>query len=123
MRKVFELMRLQAEGLSVRQMSASLQLARSTVSDYLRRIERAALSWPLPEDLDESEVLERLFGPEAGRRAGRPAPDWSRIHTERQRPGVTLQLLWLEYKAAHPRDISTAGFASCTAAGAPVSSP
>jgi transposase len=102
MRKVFELMRLQAEGLSVRQISASLQLARSTVSDYLGRIEAAALSWPLPEDLDRSEVLERLFGPEAARRAGRPAPDWSRIHTERQRRGVTLQLLWLEYKAAHP---------------------
>ena len=102
MRKVFELLRLQAEGLSIRQMAASLGLARSTVSDYLRRIERASLSWPLPGDVDESELLERLFGPEAARRGGRPAPDWSCIHTERQRPGVTLQLLWLEYKEGHP---------------------
>jgi transposase len=102
MRKVFELLRLQAEGLSIRQMAASLGLARSTVSDYLRRIERASLSWPLPGDVDESELLERLFGPEAARRGGRPAPDWSCIHKERQRPGVTLQLLWLEYKEGHP---------------------
>jgi len=102
MRKVFELLRLQAEGLSVRQMATSLRLARSTVSDYLRRIERASLSWPLPEDVDEAELLERLFGPEATRRGSRPAPDWSHIDTERKRPGVTLQLLWLEYKEAHP---------------------
>ena len=40
MRKIFELMRLQAEGLSIRQMAASLGLARSTVSDYLSRLER-----------------------------------------------------------------------------------
>jgi transposase len=102
MRKVFELLRLQAEGLSVRQMAASLKLARSTVSDYLRRIEQASLSWPLPDDVDESELLERLFGAEAVRRGSRPAPDWSHIHTDRKRPGVTLQLLWLEYKEAHP---------------------
>ena len=102
MRKIFELLRLQAEGLSVRQMGASLGLARSTVSDYLSRIERASLSWPLADDVDESQLLERLFGPESARRGSRPVPVWSRIHTERQRPGVTLQLLWFEYKEAHP---------------------
>jgi len=98
MRKVFELLRLQAEGLSVRQIARSLKLARSTVSDYLGRIERASLTWPLPDDVDEAELLERLFGPEAVRRGSRPTPDWTHIHTERKRDGVTLQLLWLEYR-------------------------
>ena len=102
MRKIFELLRLQAEGLSIRQMAASLGLARSTVSDYLSRLERASLRWPLADDVDECALLERLFGPQAARQGNRRAPDWSHIHAERKRPGVTLQLLWLEYKEAHP---------------------
>jgi len=32
----------------------------------------------------------------------RPLPDWKHIHAELRRDGVTLQLLWLEYKEAHP---------------------
>src|SRR5260370_35664339 len=30
--------------------------------------------------------------------AGRPLPDWRRVHAELRRKGVTLQLLWLEYR-------------------------
>ena len=101
MRKVFDLLRLQDEGLSIRQMAESVRLPRSTVADYLNRMQRAGLSWPLPGDADETELLERLFGPETARKAIRPVPDWSVVHAERKRPGVTLQLLWLEYKQAH----------------------
>ncbi len=31
-------------------------------------------------------------------------PDWHYVHKELRRPGVTLLLLWLEYKEAHPDD-------------------
>jgi transposase len=31
-------------------------------------------------------------------------PDWHYIHKELRRPGVTLVLLWLEYKETHPAD-------------------
>jgi transposase len=34
--------------------------------------------------------------------ARRPLPDWPTIHRELKRPGVTLQLLWGEHRAAHP---------------------
>ena len=34
------------------------------------------------------------------RRAG--CPDWSEVHRELKRPGVTLQLLWHEYRQTHP---------------------
>ena len=56
MRKVVELLRLRAEGCSVRQMADSLGVPRSTVADYVRRIERAGLSWPLDEDVDENGI-------------------------------------------------------------------
>ena len=32
----------------------------------------------------------------------RPVPEWSEVHYELKRPGVTLQLLWDEYKAVYP---------------------
>ena len=36
-------------------------------------------------------------------RVPRPEPDWGDVHRELQRhKGVTLQLLWLEYRAVHP---------------------
>ena len=34
--------------------------------------------------------------------ARRPLPDWPTIHRELKRPGVTLQLLWGEHRAAQP---------------------
>jgi len=102
MRKIIELLRLCAEGRSLRQMADSLGVPRSTVADYVCRIEQAGLSWPLAEDVDEAAVLLLLFGEEGARRGRRPMPDWAEVHAERKRPGVTLQLLWLEYKTAHP---------------------
>ena len=35
-------------------------------------------------------------------REGRPLPDWSYIHGQLKRKGVTRQLLWKEYADAHP---------------------
>jgi transposase len=103
MRTIRELLRLHAEQrLSVRQIAASLGLPRSTVADYLERFRETGLGWPLPPDVDDATLETRLFP--AGRQAppARPLPDWATVHAERKRPGVTLQLLWLEYKAGHP---------------------
>lgn len=103
MRTIRELLRLHAEQhVSVRQIATSLGLPRSTVADYLGRFRRTGLAWPLPPDLDDATLETRLFA--AGRQPppARPLPDWATVHAERKRPGVTLQLLWLEYKAAHP---------------------
>ena len=39
-----------------------------------------------------------------GRRPGaRPVPDWAKVHLELRRKGVTLMLLWHEYKRDLPR--------------------
>ena len=89
MRKIKELLRLRAEGCSVRQMADSLGVPRSTVADYVRRLERAGLSWPLADD-DEDAVLMRLFGEEGALNARRSMPDWAEVHAERKHPGVTL---------------------------------
>jgi transposase len=103
MRTILELLRLEREqALSVRQIAGSLGLPRSTVADYLRRFRETGLPWPLPADLDEVALEARLFTRPRAPEHPRPLPDWATVHTEHKRPGVTRQLLWLEYKAAHP---------------------
>lgn len=104
MRKVLEVLRLAHEhGRSQREIATSLALSQSTVNDYLRRFEASGLAWPLPPDLDEAGLDAQLF---ARRRVPaahtRPVPDWPTVHRELRRTGVTLHLLWLEYKQATP---------------------
>ena len=103
MRKVKEVLRLKWESQkSNRQIAQSCSIAASTVSDYLGRAKAAGLSWPLPADLDEEKLDALLFAPKGGRSSEkRPIPKWEEVHTESKRKGVTLQQLWMEYKADH----------------------
>lgn len=104
MRKIMEILRLKhSQGLSNRKIAASCKIHKNTVASYLQRAEKAGISWPLPEGLSESKLYELLF-PDEGRASPEyaPVPDWNAVHRELQRKGVTLFLLWEEYKQAHP---------------------
>ena len=103
MRKIQGVLRLSAEGLSTRQIEASLVIGRTTLRGSLERARAAGLSWPLPSDLSGTDI-ERLLFPRMAQEAARKAaePDWAHIHRELRRKGVTLSLLWEEYRADHP---------------------
>ena len=104
MRLLREILRLRhAGGLSQRQIARSLSIGLGTVCECLGRAAGAGLSWPLPAEFDDSR-LERLLTGHDGQpsRPARPLPDLGRLHTELRRPGVTLQLLWVEYLRDHP---------------------
>jgi len=103
MRKIRDVLRLDASGLSKRQIAASLNLGPTSVGEYIRRARRAELGWPLPDGLSD-EALERLLFPPPRNipRERRPQPDWATIHRELCKPGVTLSLLWEEYRGAWP---------------------
>ena len=92
------------QGLSVREIGLRLKLGKTTVATYLVRAREAGLiCWPLPAGRDDDATLEAaLF-----QRMGRPPqdieePDWAKVATELKRKGVTLVLLWQEYRATHP---------------------
>ena len=104
MRKVSEVARLKASGLNNRQIARSCKIARSTVADYLERLEAAGLRWPLPPEMDEEHLDVRLFRRPGrrGRDAARPVPEWKHIHKELRRKGVTRRLLWEEYRETFP---------------------
>jgi transposase len=103
MRKIRDVLRLRAGGMSKRKIAASLSIGATAAGDCVRRARRAGLSWPLPENLSDA-VLERLLYPPplTAARDRRAQPDWAAIHRELRRPGVTLALLWEEHRCAHP---------------------
>ena len=101
-RKILEVLRLQAAGLKGRQIAAAIGSALSTVQECLRRAREARVTWPLPEELSEEALQARLYPREASAHSGRPGPDFAHLHAELARPGVTRLLLWQEYKAAQP---------------------
>ena len=111
MRKVREVLRLAHEaGLNQRQVARSLALSPTTVGEYLRRAHNAGLGWPLPP-LDDAQLEARLYPLSArGKADTRPLPDWAEVHRQLKRKGVTLQLLWQEYKAAHPEGLQYSQF-------------
>ena len=106
MRYVRDILRLKHQNqLSVREIAGSCGLPTSTVGDYLQRSQAAGLSWPLPEGMSDPELLERLMKPATAppkTSPGKPLPDWSVFHEQLRRKGVTLQLLWQEYRQTHP---------------------
>ena len=102
MRKVKEILRLKWDlGLGVRQIARSCSVSHSTVIEILTRAEAAGLSWPL-EDLDEAALEAKLYPAPPQAKDAKPMPDMEYTHNELRRQGVTLQLLWEEYKEIHP---------------------
>jgi len=90
--------------MSHKGIARSLGIAASTVRLSLARVAAAGLAWPLPEDLTDAVLEERLYG-RAGTKQGlrrHAEPDWAVIHCELRRKHVTLSILWEEYIAQNP---------------------
>jgi transposase len=103
MRKIEEILRLHhACGRTNREIARAVQASPTTVADYLRRAQLAGLSWPLAEGLTDRALEAALFPPSLSSRVKRPEPDWAAVHRQVDRAGVTLDLLWQEYRETHP---------------------
>ncbi len=104
MRSIREVLRLKFDcGLAARKIAQSTAIGRTTVGEYLQRFELSGLTWPLPDTLSDQQLEQRLFPPLPDvPTAKRPVPDFNQMHRELRRPGVTLFLLWQEYKLQHP---------------------
>lgn len=107
MRKTREVLRLYFDlKLGQRQIARSANVSQSTVHDYLERFQTAGLSWPLPAGMSEAKLVRALFPTDCG--PSKPAdqkalPDFAHIHEElQQHKHTTRQLLWEEYRTAHP---------------------
>jgi len=103
MRKIKEVLRLKwgCSGLSNRRIATSCGIPRSTVGDCIRRATAAGLSWPLPDDMDDTRLETLLYPSTASVTDQHPLPDFAEVHQEMKRKGMTLSLLWQEYKERH----------------------
>src|SRR6185437_16882031 len=119
MRQVREVLRLKYLcGQSGHRIAAAIGISRYTVAEYLRRAAVVGITWPVPPELDDTALERKLFTPPGAMAAEtvRPQPDWVRIHAEMRRPGVTLLLLWEEYRTGLPEGYGYSRFCDLYAA-------
>jgi transposase len=113
MRKIRDVLRLtHAMGMSRRVVGEVTGIGKTAVGDYVRRASTVGLNWPIPEEIDDAELERRLFAPmdAAVSDAARSEPDWPHIQAELKRRGVTLTLLWQEYRTEHPQGCAYSWF-------------
>ena len=103
MGKKKEALRLHFEmGLSLRQISESVGISVGSAQSLIQRARHARLSWPLPDDCStDGQLAALLKRSSGGRRSKLVQPDFAAVHQALKRKGVTRQLLWEEYVAAH----------------------
>ena len=117
MRKLREVLRLHFEcDRNQREIAEAVGTSTASVWLYLRRMKLAGLSYPLPAVLqtDDAALEARLYPPPGPREPSRCLPDWPKVHRELGRKGVTLDLLWNEYKAQEPDGYGYNWFCSAT---------
>jgi len=87
--------------MSNRAIGRTLDFSHNTVKKYRELVLAGSVDWPTINQMDDTEV-ERLLKSKRCRVETKFMPDWAAVHREMQFRGVTLQLLWEEYRLATP---------------------
>lgn len=99
MRKISEILRQHYDlKLTYREIARSQNISTSTVSSYVWRARLAGIANALPAGITEEELYKLLFLPAKENSTKRTPPDWEMVHQELRRKGMTLRLLWREYR-------------------------
>jgi len=102
MRKVREILRLAIScGMGQREISRSCSVSPTTVGNYLDIAQEKDLSYAEISHMSDEQLRQIFQSKKPGQKA-RPQPNWEEIHQELKKKGVTLQLLWQEYKQTYP---------------------
>jgi transposase len=108
-----EILRLSYElKLSIRKIAEALEISKTSVGEYLAEFKRTGLSYQDIIQMGDTEVLE-LF--EKSNKASNPmyetlSGEFTNYEKELARVGVTLYLLWEEYKERYPDGFSYSRF-------------
>ncbi len=100
-RMIKDVLRLKLHGgLSHEAIARSLSISKGVVAKYVSLAAAGGLTWDTIAGLSEAELERRLLGrnPEEARIV---EPDFGRVHLELRRKGMTLTLLWQEYRAEY----------------------
>ena len=91
-----EILRLSALGLNKTEISQSLQCSRTTVRTVLRLAKEVGVDYPRTIGMSDKQIFKALYPTTFGKPTYK-IPDFEYIYSEKQRDGVTLDLLWREY--------------------------
>lgn len=95
--KAKAVLRLRAEGLSGRAISVSQGISRNSVAAVIEAADRLSVGWDEVAERSEAEVYALLFPGRGEHESVFVQPDWSQVHRQLARVGVTLKLLHSEY--------------------------
>lgn len=102
LRMIKDVIRLKFQAkLSHEQIASTLAISKGAVAKYVSLASAAGLDWETVQAWSEQQLATALQ-PRAAASQPFVEPDWSRVHRELDRKGMTLMLLWQEYVAAHP---------------------
>jgi len=99
MRKIREVLRYRySTGLSLDAIARALKLSKGVVAKYVRLASAVGLTWPIPDTLDDAGLEKLLYRQAVAREPTFAEPDYAVVHQELKKKGVTLTLLWEEYR-------------------------
>jgi len=96
MTKYREILRLQSQRISSRNIAESIKCSRNTIRAVVTRAAEEGIVWPLPDHMTDKALEQALFGKQSKNQKYK-VPDLEYIHQELAKNGVTLTLLWNEY--------------------------
>ena len=103
-----EILRLKHDvRLSIREIAQACNCGKSTVAEILDRAEKAGITWST--DCNDKQLMSFLYPP-IEKNDSTPEPDMEYVFREMRKKGVTLMLLWEEYKERHPEGIMYSQF-------------
>lgn len=104
MEKLREILRLhEVLNLSQREISATLNISKTAVSEYLGEFEKAKLCYIDIQNLSDSDLIDKLGKKKRQSERYRTLESYFKYFiVELKKPGVTLYLLWQEYIVKHP---------------------
>ena len=86
-------------------------MSTGVVSKLTSRAAMTGLDWATVERIEDDRTLEeRLYGRDVPPSQPRPEPNPAEMHVELKKPGVTLELLHLEYLQAYPTGLKYTAF-------------
>ena len=111
MKKLKEVYRLRFNlRYSHRQIATSLGISSSTVSEYLSLFKYSGLHWEEAKALPLEKLEELVYRHPENPIGTRPRADYEKVYQELKKKGVTLLLLWKEYKDKHPNGLGYTRF-------------
>ena len=92
-----EILRLNSLGILKQDIAKACGCSRNTVANVIKNAGEKKLSWEVIAKMSNKELAGKLF-PEIETKLIFKIPDWDYIHREMAKSGVTLSLLWDEYR-------------------------